>query len=64
MAVFLYYVFRAGQLVFYSGAGSVREEEVNVWTISILAILAGAFTEDAYARLSSIAAGFFRPKEK
>ena len=66
MAVFLYYAFRAGELVFYSGGGGVGEDttEINVWTISILAILAGAFSEEAYDRLHSIAMSIFKPQQE
>ena len=63
MSVFLYYAFRAGQLVFYSGGGSADETQINVWSISVLAILAGAFSEEAYDWLYTIAAGVFKTRE-
>ena len=65
MALFIYYAFRAGQLVFYSGGeGKVDEQAINVFTLSILAIIAGMFTDHAYERLYSIAESMLKPKDK
>ncbi len=65
MAIFIYYAFRAGQLVFYSGGdGKVDEEAINVFTLSILAIIAGMFTDHAYERLYSIAESMLKPKDR
>lgn len=64
MAIFIYYAFRAGQLVFYSGTGSVNEDELNVYTLSLIAIVAGAFSEQAFEKLHSIATGIFKVKIK
>ena len=56
MAIFIYLAFLAGQIAFYSGKGdSVNPNEINVYTISLLAIVAGMFTDHAYARLLRVA---------
>lgn len=60
MAVFIYYAFRAGQLVFYSMEGAPSEQQINVYTLSLLAIVAGAFTEQAFEKLHAIATGLFK----
>jgi len=63
MALFIYFAFRAGQLVFFSGGGTeVNEESINVYTLSILAILAGLFSEHAYTRLFVLAEKLIKPK--
>lgn len=63
MALFLYFAFRAGQLVFFSGGGTeVNEEAINVYTLSILAVLAGLFAEHSYARLFALAEKLIKPK--
>jgi len=63
MALFLYFAFRAGQLVFFSGGGTeVDEKSINVYTLSILAILAGLFAEHSYARLFALAEKLIKPK--
>ena len=63
MALFIYFAFRAGQLVFFSGGGTeVKEESINVYTLSILAILAGLFAEHSYARLFALAEKLIKPK--
>jgi hypothetical protein len=63
MALFIYFAFRAGQLVFFSGGGTeVNEQEINVYTLSILAILAGLFSEHAYAYLFALAQKLIKPK--
>ena len=64
MAVFLYYAFRAGQLVFFSAGDAGQEEAIIVWSISMLAILAGAFSEEAYDQLHSIAMSIFKPSQE
>lgn len=61
MALFLYFAFRAGQLVFFSGGGSVDEKSINVYTLSLLAVLAGLFSEHAYARLFVLAEKVIKP---
>lgn len=62
MALFLYFAFRAGQLVFFSGGGTeVNEEAINVYTLSILAVLAGLFSEHSYARLFALAEKLIKP---
>ncbi len=62
MAIFIYYAFRAGQLVFYNAEGSADPMAINVWTISAVAILAGIFVEEAYERLYRVAVGLFEVK--
>jgi hypothetical protein len=64
MAIFIYYAFRAGQLVFYSMEGAPSEEQINVFTLSLIAIIAGAFTEQAFEKLHSIATDLFKVKQK
>jgi hypothetical protein len=65
MALFLYFAFRAGQLVFFSDGGTeVKEESINVYTLSILAILAGLFAEHSYARLYMLADKIIKPKTR
>lgn len=54
MAIFIYFAFRAGQLVFYSGGQDATAEQVNTYTLSILAIVSGLFTEQAYISLKMI----------
>lgn len=62
MALFLYFAFRAGQLVFFSGGGgTVDENAINVYTLSILAVLAGLFAEHSYARLFALAERLIKP---
>ena len=61
MALFLYFAFRAGQLVFFSGGGSVDENSINVYTLSLLAVLAGLFSEHAYTRLFVLAEKLIKP---
>lgn len=56
MALFLYYAFRAGQLAFFSGGGTeIDAKALNIYTLSILAVLSGLFAEHAYARLFVLA---------
>ena len=56
MAMFIYYAFRAGQLVFYSGdTGAGGATSINVYTLSIIAIVTGLFTENAYKSMQNIA---------
>ena len=62
MALFIYYAFRAGQFVFYSGGKEVAAEAINIFMLSILAILAGMFTDHAYDRLYAIAENLLKPK--
>lgn len=62
MAIFIYYAFRAGQLVFYSMEGAPDEKQINVFTLSLLAIIAGAFSEQAFEKLRSIAANILTIK--
>lgn len=63
MALFLYFAFRAGQLVFFSGGGGeVDEQAINVYTLSILAVLSGLFAEHSYARLFSLAERLIKPR--
>ena len=63
MALFIYFAFRAGQLVFFSGGGTeVDEKSINVYTLSILAVLAGLFSEHSYARLFALAEKTIKPK--
>lgn len=64
MAIFIYYAFRAGQLVFYSADGNANEKDINVYTLSLLAILAGMFSDNAYERLYSIANTMIRQKKQ
>lgn len=64
MAIFIYFAFRAGQFVFYSGEGQVDEKAINVYTLSILAIVTGMFTEQAYGKLCTIANNFFKSEKK
>lgn len=64
MAIFIYYAFRAGQLVFYSMEGAPSEEQINVFTLSLIAIVAGAFSEQAFEKLHSIATGLFKVKNE
>jgi len=60
MALFIYYSFRAGQLVFYSGEGTrVAESAINVYTLSVLAVFAGMFSDYAYERLRAAAIKVF-----
>ena len=54
IALFIYYAFLAGQLVFYSGGSDPKQEAVNIYAISILAIVAGMFTEQAYLSLKTL----------
>lgn len=61
MAIFVYFAFRGGQLAFYSGTGSVDAKDINVWSVSLLALLAGAFADEAFQRLYAIATGLFKP---
>ncbi len=60
MAIFIYYAFRAGQLVFYSMEGAPSEDQINVFTLSLLAIIAGAFSEQAFEKLQAIASNMFK----
>lgn len=61
MSLFIYLTFLAGQIVFYSGKGeAVNPNEINVYTISLLAIIAGMFTDHAYDRLHFIADRLFK----
>ena len=60
MAIFIYYAFRAGQLVFYSMEGAPDEKQINVFTLSLLAIIAGAFSEQAFDKLRSIATNILK----
>ena len=62
MAIFIYYAFRAGQLVFYSMEGAPDEKQINVFTLSLLAIIAGAFSEQAFEKLRSIATNILKVK--
>ncbi len=62
MAIFIYYAFRAGQLVFFSGEGVPGEGQINVYTLSLLAIIAGAFSEQAFEKLHSIASGILNTR--
>lgn len=65
MALFIYYAFRAGEIVFYSGGGAGAGSDaggggetgnsINVYTLSILAIIAGMFTDHAYEWLQGVA---------
>jgi hypothetical protein len=65
MALFLYFAFRAGQLVFFSAGGTeVNEEAINVYTLSILAVLAGLFAEHSYLRLYMLAETLIKPKSE
>lgn len=63
MALFIYYAFRAGQLVFYSGGGKVDPNAINVYTLSLIAIVAGVFAEEAYTVLYAVAKGIFKIKQ-
>jgi hypothetical protein len=55
LALFIYYAFRAGQLVFYSSGGvEGQENEINVYSLSILAIITGIFAEEAYKALYAL----------
>lgn len=60
MAIFIYFAFRAGQLAFYSAGGEVDEKSINIYTLSILAIVTGMFTEQAYEKLASLANKLFK----
>ncbi|HSM97960.1 MAG TPA: hypothetical protein VLS47_03005 [Gallionella sp.] len=62
MAIFIYYAFRAGQLVFYSMEGAPDEKQINVFTLSLLAIIAGAFSEQAFEKLYSVAENILKVK--
>jgi hypothetical protein len=65
MALFIYFAFRAGQFVFYSGGGTeVEESAINAYTLSILAIVAGMFTDQAYERLYAIALRIMKTGEE
>lgn len=64
MSVFLYYAFKAGELVFYNSGATTDGTGINVWTISILAILVGVFPEEAYDRLHSIATRLFKSRQE
>ena len=63
IAIFIYYAFRAGQLVFYSMEGAPSEDQINVFTLSLIAIIAGAFTEQAFEKLHDIATKTFQVKK-
>lgn len=52
--IFLYYVFYAGQLIFFNMSPTEGEGSVNIYTISILAVLAGMFTEQVYESLQAL----------
>jgi len=62
MALFLYFAFQAGQMVFFSSGGNANTDSINVFTLSILAILAGLFSEHAYSRLYVLADKLIKPK--
>lgn len=65
MAVFVYYAFRAGQLAFFNGGDvAVTEDQINIWMVSLLAILTGAFADEAFQKLYSIAQRIFRPSDQ
>ena len=64
MAIFIYYAFRAGQLVFYSMEGAPSEKQINVFTLSLIAIVAGAFSEQAFEKLHEIATNLFKVKKE
>jgi hypothetical protein len=58
MAWFLYFAAFAGQLVFYSANTSdiaAKAESINIYSLAILAIVAGVFTEHAYEVLRAFA---------
>lgn len=60
MALFVYYTFRAGQLAFFNGGETpVTEDQINIWMVSTLAILTGAFADEAFQKLYSIAQRMF-----
>lgn len=59
-AIFLYYTILAGQVVFFVTDGTQQTESVNIYTISLLAIIAGTFTEEAFAKLYSVAKNAFK----
>ena len=58
LAVFTYFAFRAGEFVFYNPATEASEiftaPDLNVYTLSVLAILTGLFSEQAYDKLLSM----------
>ena len=58
LAVFTYFAFRAGEFVFYNPATEASEiftaPDLNVYTLSVLAILTGLFSDQAYDKLHSI----------
>lgn len=62
MAIFVYFAFRAGELVFFGNRGDLDESAINVWVVAALAILAGAFSEEAYDRLHAMAGSIFKPE--
>jgi hypothetical protein len=65
MAWFFYYAFLAGQLVFYSGDPSATGgDTINIYSLAILAIVAGVFTEQAYEALRTFAFRLFKQTDK
>ena len=53
LAIFIYFAFVAGQVIFYGGSAS-NIKDINIFSISLLAILAGMFTEQTYLSLKTI----------
>lgn len=60
MAAFIYYAFRAGQVVFFDTENSPKEDQMNIYSLSLLAIITGAFTEQAFDKLQEIATKIFK----
>ncbi|MEM8868401.1 MAG: hypothetical protein AAGC73_09045 [Verrucomicrobiota bacterium] len=59
-SIFLYYTVLAGQLVFFNNEQTQDADSINIYTLSLLAIIAGIFTEEAFEKLHSVAKTAFR----
>lgn len=62
LAVFIYFSFRAGGLVFFTSADGA--EDLNIYTLAILAITTGIFSEQAFERLHATAVSMLAVDKK
>jgi len=57
MAIFLFVLLRAGQITFFGADGGASDRSINSFTVSLLALIGGMFTDTAFERLRKVGRG-------
>jgi cytochrome bd-type quinol oxidase subunit 2 len=60
LSFFIYLSVRAGQHALFSGGGPVDEDNINLYSLGLVAALTGIFSEQAYAKLEELARKAFK----